>query len=64
MLCHATTTAAHHPTTQFGSTTPPFRRTSPPGTRSRDATADHVYARPVVHELRRPLNATFDPHTW
>jgi hypothetical protein len=31
---------------------------------TRDPIAGHVYVLPAVHELSRPLDATFDRRTW
>ena len=62
-------TAHRAPRTAHPSRTPAKGATVPPSgtaraSRSRDAIAGHVYAKPAIRELRRPLDATFDPRIW
>jgi hypothetical protein len=60
MLAHPT--APHRPSTPVGSTTPLSPRRTPARC-SLDLGAAHRYALRAVRELRRTLDATFDPHT-
>jgi hypothetical protein len=64
MLAHLTSTTPPRPSARGEHTTPPSRQTAPLARRSRDRITGHVYARPTVRELARPLDATFDPRTW
>jgi hypothetical protein len=64
MLAHLASTTPHRPSTRAENTTPPSLQTAPLARRSRDGIAGHIYARPTVRELTRPLDATFDPRTW
>jgi hypothetical protein len=63
MLAHPAARAGYRPRTLANSTTPPLSGTAR-SSRSRDVIAGHVYALPAVRELRRPLDAIFDPRTW
>jgi hypothetical protein len=64
MLAHLTSTPPHYPNAPAKSTPPPFLGTAPLVRRARDVIAGHAYVLPAVRELRRPLDATFDPRTW
>jgi hypothetical protein len=63
MLARPNPTAPHRQSNPAGRATPPSPRPAL-ALGSRDVSAARRYTLPAVREVRRTLDATFDPDTW